>query len=142
MQSVQLEGRDVFEEGLTISGPGQIALEIVLSKDGGHLDGLVADKDGVPVPGATVVLVPDVRLRSHQDLFLHGQTDQSGRYEFHAIQPGNYTAFAWEDVEPGIWWDADFMRGYEGKGEGAAVRAGGHESLKLTVLPPAVVKFP
>ena len=135
VQSVQLEGRDIFEEGLTISGPGQIELEIVLSKDGGQLTGLVSDKDGAPVAGATVVLAPESRLRSHQDLFLHSQTDQAGRYEFQAIQPGNYTAFACEDVEPGIWWDADFMRGYEGKGEAVVVKSGGRESLKLTVIP-------
>jgi hypothetical protein len=73
VQRVVLEGRDIFEEGLTISGPGQIALEIVLSKDGGQLAGVVADKDGTPVPGATVVLAPEARLRPHQDLFLHSR---------------------------------------------------------------------
>jgi hypothetical protein len=29
------------------------------------------------------------------------------------------------------------MRGHEGKGEAVAVQAGGRDSLKLTVIPPA-----
>jgi hypothetical protein len=31
------------------------------------------------------------------------------------VPPGSYKLFAWDDVEPGIWWDPDFLKNYEDK---------------------------
>lgn len=134
VKSVQLDGRDIFEDGLTITGPGKLPLEIVVTKTAGEVDGAVVDKDGMPVPGATVVLIPEARLRTHPDLFLQVQADQAGRYEIKGVPPGNYKVFSWDDVEPGIWWDPDFLRGFEAKGEAVKVSAEGREEVPLHLL--------
>ena len=52
--------------------------------------------------------------------------------------PGEYLLFAWEDVEPGIWHDPDFLKNYEGKGERVTIRAAGHESSKVRLIPAQV----
>ncbi len=135
LRSVRAEGRDVTDEGLDVTGPGKLTLEVIVSKDGGQMEGVVSDKDGVTVPGATVLLVPEPRKRIRSDLFIHTQADQNGVYRMRAIPPGNYKLLAWKDVEDGIWFDPDFLRNYEAKGEAISVEAGGKMSNVLTVLP-------
>jgi hypothetical protein len=78
VREVEFEGRDVLEKGFSVLGPGKMSLEIKLSKDGGQIDGVVADKDGKLVPGATAVLVPEASCRSHFDLYQNVEADQQG----------------------------------------------------------------
>jgi hypothetical protein len=135
LRSVRADGRDVTDEGLDVTGPGKLTLEVIVSKDGGQLEGVVSDKDGLAVPGATVLLVPEPRKRVRSDLFIHSQADQNGAYRMRAIPPGSYKLLAWKDVEDGMWFDPDFLRNYEAKGEAISVEAGGKMSKALTVLP-------
>jgi len=134
IRSIWFDGKDILDEGLTISAPAKVALEIVLARDGGQLEGVVLDKEEKPVPGATVVLIPDPKLRSHVDLFRESKTDQHGRYIIPNVRPGEYTMFAWDDVEPGAWWDPDFFKDYEKKGEPVTVKAAGHAAVRLRIL--------
>jgi hypothetical protein len=131
VRSVREQGRDIVEEGLTVNGPGKIAVEIVLAHDAGKLDGVALDADDKPAPGATVVLVPETRLRSHPDLFEQCESDQYGRFTIDGIAPGNYKVFAWDDVEPGMWWDAEFLKKYEPKAETVTIAAKGKAQVKV-----------
>jgi hypothetical protein len=135
LRSVLADGRDVTDEGLEVTGPGKVSLEVVVSGDGGQMEGVVSDKDGVAIPGATVVLIPEPRKRVRVDLFIHNETDQNGVYRMKGIPPGSYKLFAWKDLEDGTWFDPDFLRNYEARGEAVAVEAGGKMSKSLTVLP-------
>ena len=133
LRRVRLEGKDITDEGLTISGPGKIVVEILVGKDAGDIEGAVSDKDK-PVPGAVVVLIPEPRLRIHRSLFQESETDQSGRFQIKGVAPGTYKLFAWDDIEPGAWWDPDFLKNYEGKGETVTLKPGGHESAALKLI--------
>jgi hypothetical protein len=135
IRSLTSEGKDVLADGLTIAGPGHVALEIVLAPDTGKVDGIVLNKDDKPAAGATVVLVPESKFRARKDRYRQVETDQYGRFEMEGIAPGEYQIFAWEDVEPGIWHEAEFLKNYEGKGERVTIRASGHESAKVQVIP-------
>ena len=97
----------------------------------GSVAGVVQDAYDKPALGTTVVLVPEPRLRGRIDLFQSASTDQSGRYEFKGIPPGEYKVFAWDDVEPGIWHDPEVLRKYEKGGEPVTVRARQKESITL-----------
>ena len=129
-----MEGKDILDEGLTISAPGRVTLTIVVARDGGQIDGAVLDRDGKPVAGATVVLVPEAKKRSRADLFRQFETDQHGRYQIKAVPPGEYKLFAWDDVEPGIWWDPDFLAIYEKNAEPVAIKPGAREVVKLPAM--------
>lgn len=134
IQSIRSGGIDVFREGLAISGGGKVELEVVLSADAGQVDGVVLDKDDNPSVGARVLLAPEPKLRSRPDLVQTAIADQQGHYSFQKVPPGNYTLFAWDDLEPGIWWDPDFLKKYETQGEAVTVSANGHATVKQRLL--------
>jgi hypothetical protein len=131
IRSATWSGRDIASEDLTIAGPGKVALDIIAAPDGGKLDGVVLDKDDAPVAGATVVLIPEAKYRTRNDRYFEVETDQYGHFDLDGVAPGEYKAFAWDDVEPGIWRDPDFVKTIESKGEPVTIKTAGHESLKL-----------
>jgi hypothetical protein len=65
------------------------------------------------------------------DLFLTAATDQYGHYELPDVPPGEYKVFAWDDVEPGIWFDPEFLKKYEKSGETVTVRARQQETVRV-----------
>jgi hypothetical protein len=123
-KSVQSEGVDLLNNGLSITTSGKIPMEIRLAPEGGKIDGVVQD-----AAGAHVVLVPEVRAR--HDLYQSTNTDQFGRYHFDSVSPGSYKLFIWSDVETGIWFDPEFMKSEEDKGVAVTLNAKGHENVAL-----------
>jgi hypothetical protein len=134
VHSMQSAGRDILSTGLTIAGPGKEQLDIVLAHEGGSLDGVALDADDKPVAGATVALVPEAKLRSRVKRFQQTEADQYGRYDFANIPPGDYLVFSWEDVEPGIWYDPEFLKSVEAKGMQVTIQPKGHETVKPHVI--------
>jgi hypothetical protein len=132
-KSIRAGQIDVLREGLTVSEAGKISLEIILVPDGGEIEGVVLDKDDKPVAGATVLLVPEAPFRGRRDRFGNLITDQNGRYKFENVAPGDYKVFAWDDIEPGAWFDPDFFRDIESHGEAVKLDAKGHETAKVHV---------
>ena len=135
LKSARLAGDDVLEEGLAVSGPVRGALELTLSPAGGHIEGTVLTAEGQPFSGARVVLVPEERRRQRTDLFKSTTTDQYGRFTLRGITPGEYKLFAWEDIEPGAYQDAEFLRPYEEKGKEVRIREGDRLEVELALIP-------
>ena len=134
VRSMTADGRDVLAEGLTIAGPGKVNLEITLAADSGKIGGTVADKEDKPAAGAIVVLVPEARLRARSNRFQQVETDQYGHFELADIPPGEYKVFAWDDIEPGIWHDPDFLKTIEAKGERVTLGGHGQETVKVRLI--------
>jgi len=131
VRSVRAQGRNILDEGLTVSEPGKIALDIGLADDGGQLAGVALAADDKPVGGATVVLVPEASRRTRTYLFQQTESDQYGRFTIEGITPGDYKVFAWDDVEPGIWWDPDFLKKYEPHAESVTIAVKGKATAKV-----------
>lgn len=131
VRSIRSEDTDVLQDGLAVTHSGKMPLEIVLARDGGQAEGTVLDKEDKPAAGAIVVLMPEAGLRFRHDLYRQIETDQYGRFQFKTIAPGDYRLFAWDDVEPGIWFDPDFLKDIEARGEAVTVRANGQEHVRL-----------
>jgi hypothetical protein len=134
IQSIRSGGTDILREGLGITGGGKVELEVVLSAEAGQVDGVVLDKDDNPSVGARVLLVPESRLRSRPDLVQTAIADQQGHYSFLKVPPGAYTLFAWDELEPGVWWDSDFLKKYETRGETVTVSANGRATVKQHLI--------
>ncbi len=47
-----------------------------------------------------------------------------------------YTVFALEGLEPGAWFNPDFLRLYEDRGRAVELEEGKNETLKLSLIPP------
>ena len=103
LKSVTLGGRNI-ETGFTASGPATLDL---------------------------VVAVPEEKYRKLPDRFGMGSTDQHGRFTIRGLAPGSYTLYAWQDLEEGVWRDADFLKSQEANGKTMKVEEGSHQTVEL-----------
>ena len=91
----------------------------------------------VIAPGASVVLVPDGKGRGQPNEYRQAVTDLTGRFAMRSVPPGDYTLFAWEQIDRGAYFDPEFLARYEDRGKAVHVEEGGHVSMKLEVIPAA-----
>jgi hypothetical protein len=135
-KSIRSGGQDVIASGLdTFRGqPG--AVEVVLSPRAGELTGTVQDPAArKAASGATVVLAPrDRESRDRGQNYFDCMTDQYGRFTLKNIPPGEYKAFAWQDVERGAWFDRGYMDPLESKGETVTVRESGRLTVQFALI--------
>jgi len=128
---------DVLETGITVGrGHSPPALDLILSPGAGRIDGTVKS-DEQSVPGASVALVPDGKGRGQPNLYRQALTDSLGRFAMRNIVPGDYTLFAWEQMDRGAYFDPEFLGKYEDRGKAVHVEEGGHLSVQLDVIPAA-----
>ncbi|MGA2966412.1 MAG: carboxypeptidase regulatory-like domain-containing protein [Terriglobales bacterium] len=137
VKSVTLGGRDV-ETGLTASGPA--ALDLVVSSKASTIEGAVVEKEkdvdnDHPVPNATVVAVPEDKYRKLSGRFGSGATDQHGHFTIRGLAPGSYTLYAWQDLDEGVYRDADFLKSQEANGKTVKVEEGSHQTVELKLSP-------
>lgn len=131
IKSIQMGQTDLLRDQLTLAPGASARLEIVLAPDGGQIEGTAFDRNDNPAPGATVVAIPEAGLRMRPDRFYQAATDQHGHYDLKNVAPGDYKIFAWENIEPGAWFDPDFLRDIESHGEPVKLSAKGHETVKV-----------
>lgn len=137
VKSIRFGGNELPDGRLRVDGgsPGA-ALEIVIAANAGQFEGAVLDARARPAAYVTVVLVPDTTaLRHRVDLYKVTPTDAAGRFRVQNIPPGDYKAFAWEDVETGAWFDFQFTRLHEGRGATVRIAEGARASANLTAIP-------
>ena len=48
----------------------------------------------------------------------------------------HYKVFAWGDAENGAWFDPEFLRLYEDRGQAVRFSEGSRENLQVIVIPP------
>jgi hypothetical protein len=131
-ESVRSGETDVFRDGFTIPESGTGSIEIKVVFDAGKVTGTVSDKDGQVVGGAVVALTPAERRRS--DRYRDVVADQYGHFEIKGVPPGEYKVFAWEDVEPGAWFSAEFLRTCEVQGTAVTVAAKQAAAVKVGLI--------
>ncbi len=134
IRSIRSGSVDVLRDGLTMQGPGKVAVEIVLTPDAASLNGVAVDKDDVPAASTTVVAIPETAFRSRADRYFVESTDAQGHFTMKDLPPGNYTIFAWDDVEPDAWFDPEFLRPIESRGEAIKIEPKTQTSVKLHLM--------
>jgi hypothetical protein len=135
--SVRQGSRDVFQEGVAITGRDDADLEIVVSGGAGILKGKVLDETGRAAHNALVVLVPDPPLKDRKDYygaFKDIRTDQNGEFEIRGITPGSYHAYAWTDAPASAYRNDAFMKAYAGKGVRVQLDVNARASVELKAL--------
>jgi hypothetical protein len=109
LKSVLWNGREKLGEVLDFSAGVGGDLQVILGTDGGAFDAKVT-RDEKPVSDATVVLLPEDAGRRTRETTRSASTDGAGHAAFKDVPPGNYLAFAWENVEEGDWFDPAFVK--------------------------------
>jgi len=128
--------REVFDTGFTVTG-GQNPLELTVGGPGsvGSVVGTVVNALGIPVSSSTVVLVPAAERRGNPAAFRTSTTDQSGNFTIRSVLAGDYRVLGWEDVEPGSYFDSEFLKGFETRGEAIRVQRGSQNTVTVRVIP-------
>ena len=134
VKSATLGTVDVINPRFVIDKEPVGDLEIIVSTAAGRVTATVVDAiKGEPAAGITVVLIPDVARRQHYDLYRGGQTNPAGTAGL-SVPPGDYTAYAFENIEPNSWWDPIVMQKYSGQGTPVHVDASGTTQIRLRAI--------
>jgi hypothetical protein len=134
VKSIRWGRSDVLVDGLHLWGGAQGTLEVVVNLAGAEVEGNVRDIARQPAAGVVVVAVPDGGSRGRADLYRRITTDASGHFVLRGLAPGDYSFYAWDDLERGAWENVEFLRAFEGRGQFVRLREGRNESLDLNLL--------
>jgi len=132
VKSMRLGDADVLNGVLRLDGPPKAALEIVVGTNPGTLDVKVVNDKLQPVVDASVILVPNVRRRI--DLYRTATTDSAGLLRLDRIPPGDYRIFAWAGSDTSDWYDPEFIRKYENRGQAVRIVEGGRVEAQVTLI--------
>ena len=109
------------------------ALRFVIAHDGASLTARVADKDGNPISGAYVAIVPESAATEAEmsAVTTFGQTDPSGVYSATALRPGKYRVLATNDAIDLAANRIDKLWAAQSRGQEVEIGANANVQLKL-----------
>ncbi len=122
----------VLLSGIDVRNAPPAPFEVLLSSDGGTVDGVVSNPDKSPASGATVALVPADKelLRLYRTV----TTGPDGKYSFRGVRPGEYKVLAGPGQLPPGGLTPELLSRIEPSGTSVTVKAG--TSAKADVLVP------
>lgn len=137
LKSVVWNGREMLGKALDFSAGAAGELVVTLGTDGGHVDVTVSAEGDKPAPEATVVLVPyDPAMRSDSTVKSE-DADANGHVTFTDVPPGEYLAFAWQEVDGDAWLNPDFLKPFEKDAKHVTIEARGNTKVELRQIPSA-----
>jgi hypothetical protein len=84
---------------------------------------------------ATVVLLPQGPPPFREDRYRVFTTDKSGQFQFRGLPPGEYRMLAWEDVDPGAWFNPAFLAVNERYATAMTLDEGKNQRIDVTAIP-------
>jgi len=140
VKSMTLGDQDVLTAEMNITGSTSAPLNIVVSRRGAVIAGVVkmpedpiADLAGRSSP--VILLSPTGRFGDVESFVAVKPAGEGGRYEIRGITPGSYRIFAFDRLEQGAAHDPDFRARVEPLGKAVEIHEGEQISLDLDVLP-------
>jgi hypothetical protein len=107
------DGRSVLSETIEVREGQSLNFTVALGRAEGVVRGTVLDRDGQPVPGSIVALVPELSSQLH--LYRVANADENGVFQIESPL-GSFDLYAWTELEGAAFRNSEFMRAYEGKG--------------------------
>jgi hypothetical protein len=130
LKSIRFGGQEIPDDGVDMLSGG--VMEVILSATAAEVDAAVVDKEGKPVAGAMVALIPKAGPPTAAQT---NQTDEMGAVVFKGLKPGDYKLIAFEDIPWGASQDPEFVKPYEGRGETVKLDASAKQAVQLKVIP-------
>jgi hypothetical protein len=126
---IKSDGQEISGHTLKVPPGASMALSLTLAVGSGRVEGF-AKRNGKPVPGTMVVLIPKHPEANHE-LFRRDQSDMDGSFLLRGVVPGTYTVIAIADG-----WDLDWSRAgvlakYVGHGQTVVVPGSGNHAVQL-----------
>jgi hypothetical protein len=136
LKSVIAAGHDAIDSGFNVS-TGTTTITLVASANGGIAEGVASNQKDELVADAVIVAVPDARFRNYPDRYRKALTDQSGHFTLRGLPPGDYTLFAWESVDGEAYYNAEFLKAFEGQGKSLHISESQQVTVQLRIIPSA-----
>jgi len=136
VKSIRYGGGEILGKTLQYSAGDTAPLEIVLSPFGAEAQGTVLDGRNNPMPGNTVVLVPE-RAKDRTDLYRRTTADAAGHFSFSNVPPGDYRIYAWEALEMFAFFDPEVTRAAASKATFVQLQESSKASVTVTLIPAA-----
>jgi protocatechuate 3,4-dioxygenase beta subunit len=130
-------GEDALASGVNVS-KARAGLELVISLNGGRIQGTVTKSDGSPFAGATVVIDPEKPVKGSRGGVRTTNTDQNGNFTVRGLAPGGYQVYAWEEVDQDDVTDPGFLKKYADRAVNVRVREGATESPAVPLIESGV----
>jgi len=126
VSEMRLGSQSFYNEGsFEIGKTTPDAMEIVVSRGGGVIQGLVQDPQHKTMVSARIALVPEAPRRQNLLLYKNATTlGGTGSFTFNGVAPGAYKLFAFESIPQGAEQNEEFMRPFESRGVNVTVSAG------------------
>jgi protocatechuate 3,4-dioxygenase beta subunit len=131
VSGVSASGARAVGQSVDVSGGGTIRMTVLLSKRLGRVDG-VALRDGKPVAGVMVVLVPG-DIEDNAPLIRRDQSDSDGTFSLLSVVPGRYTVVAVADGWDLEWAKSSVLKPFLKNGEPVEVSGSAREQIKVKV---------
>lgn len=128
LKSVRFNQREIPGADLDLTSGIGGTLDIVLSPNPATLTGTVRDENGKPAAGA------HVHLFLGDDFKRSATADQNGRFQFSSLAPGDYRAFAFEEIENGLSSERDFRKNLESRAGSVTLAEKSHDNLDLQLI--------
>ena len=135
LKSVHMGDQEVRDTGIDLTSGPAGPINVTIAPNAGQIDGSVMNDQQRAAAGATIVLVPEQKLRDRQEAYKNTTSDQSGHFSLKNLPPGDYKLFAWEDVEYGAYMDPDFLRPVEDRGQSISIQESSRETVQLNLIP-------
>jgi Carboxypeptidase regulatory-like domain len=133
LKAVRISGHDVERNDVVVSDR-RGEMELVLSPDGGHIEGLVVDEKDQPTNGA-VVMVPEEEKRSFADLFRKTGANSKGAFTLRGVPPGTYKLLAFDDVDlDDLINHPELLQHYADRAQSVIVSEKGNYSVPLQII--------
>jgi hypothetical protein len=134
LKSMRCGDAEIGDSGIDLTGGPGCELSVVLSYNGGRIEGSVEDENGQPAASGVLTLVPVDSIRKSV-LFKTGAVSQQGSFTISGIAPGAYKLYAWEDVDPNtVRYDPDFLKPYETLGLPVQISEGASEHVTVKLI--------
>jgi hypothetical protein len=136
LAAVRIGGRDITDTPFEVTrgGPDVSGAEIVLSRKGARVEGLVTSRSGSPAQDSTVILFPEnTALWGPGSRFVRAiRPDDKGRFELSGLPPGTYRVVARSLVMDGQWEDPAYLQTLAQTGVRAELSESAVETVTLT----------
>jgi len=130
--------QSVLDSGIvTVDSSSPAKVEIVLSNNGGRIEGIVEAAETKPAGSVRVILVPQGPRQGNPIFYKRAALINKNQFTISDVAPGSYKLYATENWPPNAEENAEFISKYEESGRAITVKAGSSEtniSLTLTRL--------
>jgi protocatechuate 3,4-dioxygenase beta subunit len=131
VKSIRFGQQDITRTVLDLTSGGSGTLDILLSPHAAEVSGTVKNKDGAAMTGVEVTLWPK---QGQSKRVYQGSTDQNGDFRIAGLAPGDYYMNAWEDLDPYLSFDLDFLRRFASLETTITLEEGEHQTAQPKLI--------